>query len=108
MTYVYFLRLSNGDIYKGLTDDLPRRLREHEKGSNVSTSLYQPLALLGYEAYKSKSDAIRREKFLKTTEGMRLLKRQYRDIISASNLMLEAPSCDGANSRIKLTMPIAS
>ena len=106
MTFVYFLRLSNGDIYKGMTDNLERRLKQHQAGVNPSTSLYRPFILLGYEAYEMKSDAYRREKFLKTTEGMRLLKRQYRDIIQ--DLACEAPSCDGANSRNGLTTPAAS
>jgi putative endonuclease len=81
MTYCYFLLLSNGDIYKGLTDDVKRRLSEHRIGNVESTKNYRPVKLLGYEAYEEKSDAQRREKFLKTTEGRRLLNQQYRDIM---------------------------
>ena len=81
MFYIYFLKLSNGDIYKGFTEDLKRRLEEHNQGRVNSTKNYRPLILIGYEAYKLKSDAIRREKFLKTTEGRRLLKQQLRDIL---------------------------
>jgi len=39
------------------------------------------LKLIGYESYYLKSDAERREKFLKTNEGRRLFKQQYRDIL---------------------------
>ncbi|MSR78396.1 MAG: GIY-YIG nuclease family protein [Candidatus Omnitrophica bacterium] len=82
MTFVYLLKLSNGDIYKGITDNLDRRLKEHQSGKVDSTKNYQPCALLGYEAYVLKSDALRRETFLKTTEGRRLLRQQYRDILT--------------------------
>ena len=82
MFYVYFLKLSNADIYKGFTDDLKRRIPEHEAGKVASTRNYRPVCLIGYEAYLLKTDAMRREKFLKTTEGRRLLQQQYRDIIN--------------------------
>ena len=81
MFYVYFLRLSNGDIYKGSTDDLKRRMTEHHTGKVDSTRNYRPLRLIGYEGYLLKSDAQRRERFVKTTEGMRLLRQQYRDAL---------------------------
>ena len=82
MYYVYFLKLSNGDLYKGSTNDLKRRIQEHNSGNVESTKNYLPVALIGYEAYILKSDAQRREKFLKTTEGRRLIKQQYRDILN--------------------------
>ena len=81
MTFVYLLKLSNGDIYKGLTEDLQRRLREHEDGKVASTKNYRPFVLIGYEVYSLKSDAVRREQFLKKSEGVKLLKQQYRDAI---------------------------
>jgi len=80
MFYVYFLKLINGNIYKGFTDDLKRRVLEHKRGRVESTRNYSPI-LIGYEAYIFKSDAERREKFLKTTEGRKLLKKQYRDVL---------------------------
>ena len=81
MTCVYFLYLSNGDVYKGCTDDLERWLEEHYAGKVESTGHYRPMKLIGFEAYCLKSDALRREKFLKSTEGRRLFQRQYRDIL---------------------------
>ena len=82
MYYVYFLRLSNNDIYKGSTSNLKQRYQNHIGGKVTSTRNYLPCKLIGYEAYNLKSDALRREKFLKTTEGMRLLKQQYRDVLN--------------------------
>ncbi len=85
MWYVYILKLKNGDLYKGMTRDLRRRLDEHSRGLVQSTKPYRPTVLVGYEAYQCESDAIRREQFLKTTEGRRLLNQQYRDTIAHGN-----------------------
>jgi len=81
MYYVYLLKTSNGQIYKGVTGDLKRRFAQHERGEERSTSRRRLLTLVGYEAYLLKSDAVRRERFLKTTEGRRLLHQQYRDVL---------------------------
>ena len=70
-------------IYKGSTADLKSRIKDHETGQVQSTRDFRPVKFIGYEAYVLKSDAQRREKFLKTNEGRRLLKQQYRDIINA-------------------------
>ncbi len=48
-------------------------------GKVKSTKHKRPLKLIHYEAYLLKSDAQRREKFLKTSEGKRFLKMQIRD-----------------------------
>ena|SRR3989338_3863284 len=90
MFFVYFLKLSNGDIYKGLTGDLERRWKEHAAGKVDSTKNYLPIRVIGYEAYTLRSDAERREKFLKTTEGRRLLKQQYRDVLQRSKFSMRA------------------
>jgi len=81
MYYIYVLHLNNGRFYKGSTSDLKRRIGEHERGKVPSTVRRRP-KLVHYEAYLLKSDAVRREKFLKTTEGRRLLKKQIRDLIN--------------------------
>ena len=82
MYYVYLLRLSNGLFYTGYTSDLRRRLREHQQGKSEFTSRYLPVELIHYEAYKQESDARRREAFLKTTEGKRVLRQQLRDLLN--------------------------
>jgi len=81
MYYVYFLLLNNGNIYTGVTSDLKRRITEHKKGKVKSTKNRRPIKLIAYEAYLFKSDCLRREKFLKTTEGKRSLKLQLKDCI---------------------------
>ena len=80
MFYVYFLYLNNHNVYKGFTSDLSRRIDEHKNGKVDSTKNKNPV-LIHYEAYLLKTDAERREKFLKTTEGRRLLKQQLKDLL---------------------------
>ena len=73
--------MNNSQIYTGSTKDLKSRMLEHNRGKVTTTSKYLPVTLIGYEAYTLKSDAQRREKFMKTTEGKRLFRQQYRDIL---------------------------
>lgn len=83
MYYVYYLLLKNGDVYKGSCADLKKRMAEHTRGNVLSAKGQRPFKLIGYEAYALKSDAQRRERFLKTTEGRRLLRQQHRDILGS-------------------------
>lgn len=66
MFYVYLVRsLKDNNLYTGYTNDLKRRLEEHNSGKNVSTKSRVPFELIYYEAYKSREDATHREKMLK-------------------------------------------
>ena len=76
--------MSDGQLYKGFTSDLKQRVKQHQCGKVVSTRRRGPLELVHYEAYLKESDARRREKFLKTTEGVRLLRMQIRDLLDSS------------------------
>jgi len=78
--YVYIL-LSRKDhqFYIGSTNNLKRRLKEHEQGKNVSTAKRLPVELLYFEGHRSKEDALRREKYFKTTKGKVTLRQMLRD-----------------------------
>ncbi len=52
-------------LYIGYTDNLKVRLEKHNKCLVKSTKRYSPWELVYYEAYKSRYDALRREKALK-------------------------------------------
>ena len=85
--FVYILLLANRQLYTGFTTDISRRLNEHLSGSVESTRHRRPLRMIHYEAYELESDARRREHFLKTTEGKRLLRRQIRDVLVAEHVL---------------------
>ena len=73
------------ELYFGFTHDLKRRLNEHNSGDNISTKRYMPWKLIYYEACLSESDARRREKYLKTNMGRRMLKRRLKDYLKISS-----------------------
>ena len=64
MYYVYLLSNENNNLYTGCTNDLKRRLVEHNEGKTHSTKNHL-WKLVYYEAYTSKDDAFNREKMLK-------------------------------------------
>ncbi|MBX3749707.1 MAG: GIY-YIG nuclease family protein [Opitutaceae bacterium] len=71
MHYVYLLESSStpGKRYMGYTEDLRRRLNDHNAGKNVSTSAYKPWRLRTYLAFSSKKQALTFEAYLKTGSG---------------------------------------
>ncbi|MEK7118823.1 MAG: GIY-YIG nuclease family protein [Patescibacteria group bacterium] len=80
MFYTYVLKSDKYDkLYIGYTSDLKRRSVEHNQGLNLSTKRYRPWKIIYYEACLNKKDAERREKYLKTTQGGRLLKRRLKE-----------------------------
>jgi putative endonuclease len=77
MYYVYVLLSEmDGNFYTGFTSDLKRRIIEHQNGETKSTKHRRPLELVYYEACRSRFDAMKREKYLKTTYGHRYLKNR--------------------------------
>ena len=72
---VYILKSGkDGSLYVGLTKDIEKRIIQHNKGQNASTKLRRPWVLIKTEEYSSNLLAIKREKFLKTGDGRRILK----------------------------------
>ncbi len=81
MFYVYVLESikNEGKLYIGFTKDLRKRLEEHNEGKGFYTKRYNPWRAIHYEAYLNEKDAGRREKYLKTNQGARLLKRMLKE-----------------------------
>lgn len=73
-------------MYVGSTSDLKRRLSEHNQGLNFSTKTHKPWTIVYYEACLNKGDAVRRERYFKTTQGKRLLKRRLKEFYYKQNL----------------------
>ena len=73
--YAYVLRSTVKDIlYKGSTEDLQRRLLEHNSGMVNFTSKYLPWELVYWETFPTRTEAIKREKFFKSGKGRALLR----------------------------------
>jgi len=67
MYYVYLLlsKIKTNQIYIGSTNNLDRRLKQHNQGKVFSTKPYLPWNLVYYEAYQNEQLAKLREKRLK-------------------------------------------
>lgn len=87
MFYNYVLQSKKDkNLYTGDTIDLNRRLKEHNQGLVFSTKPYRPWKLIYYEACLREEDAKRREGYLKTTQGQRLLKRRLKEYFYESKI----------------------
>jgi len=75
--YVYFLELSNGDIYVGSTDDLRRRVTSHQQGHVISTSKHLPLILRSYVAVADEATARSLEPYCKSGSGKAFAKKRF-------------------------------
>lgn len=66
MYYVYFIRSRKDDsVYIGYTNELSKRLKQHNKGKTKSLRSKLPLDLIYYEVYFDKIIARKREIQLK-------------------------------------------
>ena len=65
MYFVYVLKLANGNLYVGSTGNLKRRLEEHKTGMSTYTKKHLPIDLSYCEVYRSREDALERERKLK-------------------------------------------
>jgi putative endonuclease len=85
MYYVYILQSEkNKRLYKGVTNDLKRRLKEHNSGSVPFTKTLKPWKLIYYEAFSNKEDATREEKFLKSGKGRDRIKWLLKSVFEKS------------------------
>ncbi|OGG54950.1 excinuclease ABC subunit C [Candidatus Kaiserbacteria bacterium RIFCSPHIGHO2_02_FULL_55_25] len=83
MHYTYVLRSkADGKWYTGCTNDLRKRLRQHNSGQMVATAKRRPFELMYYEACTEQSDAYAREKYLKTGMGKRYIKNRLKRFLS--------------------------
>jgi len=80
MYYFYVLKFfSSGRIYKGLTNNLRRRITEHHRGQSSFTSRNGEFKLIFYEAYINKKDAQKAERYFKTGHGREVLKEKLKN-----------------------------
>lgn len=83
-SYVYVLKSKqDGKLYVGCTDNLRKRIREHNDGKSFATKARIPFTLIYYEAYPHRKDAEKREKFFKTGWGRQYMQRSLKHYFSA-------------------------
>ena len=76
MYYVYIIKSINypDQLYVGCTQDLKKRLSNHNSGTTPHTEKYKPWELVMYLAFNNKEKAVEFEKYLKSHSG-----RAFRD-----------------------------
>ena len=62
MNYTYIVRCSDGTLYTGWTNNLEKRIKDHNDGRGAKyTKPRRPVALEYYEEFRTKEEAMRRE-----------------------------------------------
>jgi len=76
--FVYAINsLSHDWVDVGMTNNLARRIQEHNKGQNRSTKPYVPFELIYSESHSSREIARKREKYFKSGSGKKWLKKHH-------------------------------
>lgn len=66
VNYTYILECADGSLYTGWTNDLPKRLSAHNRGTaSKYTRPRRPVKLLYWEEHPTKEAAMRREAAIK-------------------------------------------
>ena len=66
MNYTYILKCKDGSFYTGWTNNLEKRLKDHNEGKGAKyTKARRPVELVYYEAFETKEEAMSREYAIK-------------------------------------------
>ena len=77
--------MKTGTRYIGSTDDLKRRIKEHNnKIGGTYTKRHAPFELIFYEAYTNYADARKSERFYKTGYGREILNGKLENYLKES------------------------
>jgi len=74
MYWVYVLKNEKNRTYVGYTSNLNNRLTDHNIGRSYWTSRFKNWRLVYYETFQTRTEAIIREKILKSGKGRDELK----------------------------------
>ena len=77
MFFVYVLRNPQGRLYVGFTEDLSRRVGQHQEGEGGWTRGKVPWKLVESEGFADRSEALRRERKLKRGKQNQKLRKRF-------------------------------
>ncbi len=99
--YMYILECSDGGYYTGSTNDLVRRLEQHQNGEGANyTKKRLPVNLVYYEEYDRIDQAFYREKQVQgwsRSKKEALINRRPLDLISLAECKNKSHYKNGAN-----------
>ena len=87
--YVYILKCSDDSFYIGITNDIKRRLQEHNSDKNIFayTFIRKPFELVWFEQFTTPNEAISKEKQLKgwsRKKKLALINKNWEQLIEFS------------------------
>ena len=65
MWYVYIVECQDGKLYTGLTENIERRFKEHQREGSHFTSYNHATRLLFKESFQDQKEAAKREQQIK-------------------------------------------
>ena len=74
MYKVYVVKSKSGKMYIGHSENVDARLKKHNRHSSKATRFEDGWKLVHEESFETRSLAMKREKFLKSGDGRRVLK----------------------------------
>ncbi len=79
MVYVYVIKSKVANrLYVGMSENVEKRLIEHNKGITQSTKPYRPWDLVFFEELNNRMEARQREKYLKSGVGKEFIKEKLK------------------------------
>ena len=86
MNYTYIVKCKDDTLYTGWTNDLEKRVNAHNDGKGAKyTKSRKPVALVYYEAFQTKEEALSREYHIK-----RMSRKEKERLISGDAAALAA------------------
>jgi putative endonuclease len=74
MNYTYIVKCNDGTLYTGWTNNLEKRIKDHNDGKGAKyTKARLPVELVYYETFETKEEAMSRE------YGIKQLSRKEKD-----------------------------
>ena len=89
MNYTYLVECADKTPYCGWTNDLEKRVKAHNAGNGARyTKTRRPVALVYYEEFQTKEEAMRREAAIK-----KLTRKQKELLIKERDINGQAEKC---------------
>ena len=83
MNYTYIVQCHDGTLYTGWTNNIDKRMRDHNAGKGAKyTKPRRPVVLVYLEMFETKEEAMKREyaiKHMRRAEKLELTKKYCRD-----------------------------
>jgi putative endonuclease len=89
--YVYIVECSDKSYYTGVTNDVERRIMEHNRGEDITAYTFRkrPVKLVWFEYYNDINQAIEKEKQIKGWSRMKkgaLISNDFDLLVELSNI----------------------